>query len=615
MARQPSPATVIIDQESQQLWVPIQRTPQLASSGSHVFGVVGRLLPGVTDTQASEALQRATDVSAPDRHGAHVRPLRDQFVRDARNPLIAVAGAAIAVLLIACANLASLYVSAFEARRREFAVRAAIGGGIARLMRQVALETLVSAVAGGVAGLAMTQWALTAIPALLPASVPFLTTPAVDPVVFALAVGLAVVAALMMTAWPIARLIRTAPAPRGVAEQTRGTVYRVLVVSQIALAVMLIASAGLLSRSLSSVQSVDPGVVIENVLVGEIALPLPSPEDPHRVVASERALLDAVRSVPGVAGVAAAYDHPLEANWSEAPMIVGDTIAPEQRQQAELRIVSPGYFDAMGVEVLGGRPFSERDGLDSGGVAVVNEAFAREIGGRALGRRLEPGAPRFLYGESAPQQFEIVGVVENERFRGLEAPPQPAFYLSTRQFPQTSFTLLVRTSGIPLAAASDVRATIQALDRATTFSRPTSLGQILSAQLAARRVTTSVLGGFALAALALAALGLYGLVSVFVARRVREIGVRVALGASPGAVARGVMRESVSCAAIGVAMGSCLALAAGRFIESLLVGVSARDPVTLIAVTTMLFAVATAAALMPARRAARVDPVEALRAE
>jgi ABC-type antimicrobial peptide transport system permease subunit len=160
-----------------------------------------------------------------------------------------------------------------------------------------------------------------------------------------------------------------------------------------------------------------------------------------------------------------------------------------------------------------------------------------------------------------------------------------------------------------------VRARIHTLDRATTFSRATSLSQILSAQLAARRVTTSVLGGFALAALALATLGLYGLVSVFVARRVREIGVRVALGASPGAVARGVMRESLSCAAIGVAMGSALALAAGRFIESLLVGVSARDPVTLIAVTTTLFAVATAAALIPARRAARVDPVEALRAE
>jgi predicted permease len=520
-----------------------------------------------------------------------------------------------AVLLIACANLASLYVSAFEARRREFAVRAAIGGGIARLMRQVAFETLVPAVVGGACGLAMTQWALTAIPALLPASVPFLTTPEVDFFVFALAVGLAVVAALMMTAWPIGRLVRTAPAPRGVAEQPRGTVYRVLVVAQVALAVMLIASAGLLSQSLLSVQSVDPGVVIENVLVADVVLPLPSPTNPRRVSASESALLAAVRSVPNAVAVATAYDHPLEANWSEVPTIVGDTTTPGQRQQAELRIVSPGYFDAMGVEVLDGRTFSERDGLDSGGAAVVNEAFARQLGGRVLGRRIQTGTPRYLYGESVPQDFDIVGVVNNERFRGLEAPLQAAFYLSTRQFPQTSFTLLVRTANNPSAAAADVRGAVHAFDRAATFSRPTSLRQILNAQLAARRVTTSVLDAFALAALALAALGLYGLVSVFVARRVREIGVRVALGASPGAVARRILHEGLSCTAAGVAAGCILALAAGRFLESLLIGVSAHDPVTLIAVTATLFAVAAAAAAFPARRAARVDPIDALRAE
>jgi hypothetical protein len=241
------------------------------------------------------------------------------------------------------------------------------------------------------------------------------------------------------------------------------------------------------------------------VLVADVGLAAAPAANPAAIALAERALVDAVAARPRVRAVATADDHPLEANWSESLTIVGDAAAPEQRRQVELRIVSPGYFEALDVQLLDGRTFTERDTLQSRGVAIVNEAFARDAGGRVLGRRLLSAPPRFTYGSAAAGEFEIVGVVGNERFRGLEQPSLPAYYLSTRQFPQTAFSLLVRTDGPPLAA--------------------------------------------------------------------------------------------------------------GSLLQSLLVGVSARDPATLATVAALLIAVAAAAALLPARRAARIDPVTALRAE
>ena len=277
--------------------------------------------------------------------------------------------------------------------------------------------------------------------------------------------------------------------------------------------------------------------------------------------------------------------------------------------------MSPGYFDALDIAVLDGRSFTDRDTASAPGVAVVNEAFAREVGAGILGRRLRSATPQFAFGASVPNEFEIVGIVDNERFRGLEQPAQPAYYLSTRQFPQTAFSLIVRTLGEPMAVAADIRTAIRETDSAITLDHPTSLEAILADQLAPRRVTTDVIGGFAAIALALAALGMYGLLAVVVGSRTREIGVRLAIGASPASVARHVLFSSIRNAAIGVTLGCALAIATGRLVQSLLVDVSASDPTTLIVVALVLVAVSLAAALLPARRAARVDPICALRAE
>lgn len=611
-----NPASVTLDPESRQFWVPIARTPQLAqSSRSHVFGVVARLAPGVTAAQASEALTRTTSPDAPDAHGALAAPFRDQFVRDARTPLLTLAAAALAVLLIACANLAALYVSAFEARRGELALRAAIGAGLGRLVRQLTAEALVVSLLGGVAGTLIARIALTTLPSLLPPSIPFLTAPGLDLPVVAFAVLLSVIASVVLTAWPIARLILTAPAPRGVSSAPRGWVYRGLVVSQIAITVALTVAAALLAQSLQSVRGRDPGFALDRVFVANVGVPATRPPSARQVAAAEQQVLDAIGRVSGVRAVAAAYDHPLEANWSQSFTVVGDVNGPEQGRAAELRIVSPGYFDALEVDILDGRAFTGRDDLDAPGVVMVNEAFARELGGRIVGRQIQSGTARFLYGDGLPDTFAIVGVVRNERSRGLEQVAGPAVYMSTRQFPQDAFSVLARTAGDPSAIAAGVRQALRALNPAITLNQPTSVAALLADQLVARRVTTQVTSGFAMAALALAALGMYGALSIMVAARGRDIGVRLALGASPAGVARALVFESLRTAAIGLAAGLVLALAAGRLIAGLLVGVPGHDPVTLAAVAASLLILAALAAAAPARRAARVDPVVALHAE
>lgn len=611
-----NPASVTLDPESRQFWVPIARTPQLMqSSRSHVFGVVARLAPGVTAAQAGAALTRATPADAPDAHGAHAAPFRDQFVRDARTPLLTLAFAALAVLLIACANLAALYVSAFEARRGELALRAAIGAGLGRLVRQLTAEALVVSLLGGAAGTLVARAALATLPSLLPPSIPFLTAPALDLPVMAFAVALSVIATVVLTAWPIARLILTAPAPRGVSNAPRGWVYRGLVVSQIAITVALTVAAALLAQSLQSVRGRDAGFALDSVFVADVSVPATRPPSARQVAAAEQQVLDALAAVPGVRAVAAAYDHPLEANWNQSFIVVGDVTGPEQGRAAELRIVSPGYFDALEVEVLDGRSFTARDDVNAPGVMMVNEAFARELGGRVVGRQIQSGTGRFLYGDAVPDTFTIVGMVRNERSRGLEQAAGPAVYMTTRQFPQDSFSVLARTEGDPMAIAAEVRQALRALDPAITLNQPTSVEALLADQLVARRVTTQVTSGFAMAGLALAALGMYGVLSIMVAARARDIGVRLALGASPAGVARKLIFESLRTATIGLGAGLVLALAAGRLIAGLLVGVAGHDPVTLVMVAASLLLLAAAAAAAPARRAARVDPVEALRAE
>jgi putative ABC transport system permease protein len=615
-----NPATVTLEPESRRLWVPIARTPALAASArAHVFGVVARLAPGKSMHDAAGELARMTGRSDPDPHRAVVRPFRDQFARDARAALLALLGAAFAVLIVACTNLAALQGAAIESRRAELSIRAALGAGRFLLARQLATEALILAGAGGFLGLTLSQLALGRIPRLLPPSVPLLTPPALDLTALLLAAALTACAALALAAWPFARTSGSAsPAPRGSASIARSLVFRSLVVTQVALAVALVASAALLQQSLDTVVRQDAGFDIDRVLVGNVTLAGPAYDDPARVVAAERRLAADLARLPGAGTVAFAYDHPLEANWTDA-FTIADSIEPSDgaRGAAELRIVSPSYFDAMGVAVIDGRALNEQDDLSATGAVVVNEAFVRsQEGGRVLNRIIRSATPGMNWdGYRLPSEFRIVGVVEDERFKGLELPSEPAVYMSTRQFPQRQVAMLIRTRVEPGALASAARETVRAFDPQVPVGNLSALSSILADQLVTRRATTHVIDGFAAGALGLAGLGLYGLLALLVSGRRRETGIRLALGSSPAIEAWRVGRECLISTVAGVTCGVALALVSGRLVQSLLVGVSPRDTPTLAIVSFAMLVVAAAAASLPALRAARVDPATVLRGD
>ena len=497
----------------------------------------------------------------------------------------------------------------------EWATRAALGAGVGALARQVAAEAWLLAMAGGGAGLLLARVTLAHLPSLLPASVPLVTTPALDLVVGLSGMAVATLAGLALGAWPLGRLLADGPMPRGTVARPRPRVYRVLVTAQVAVAVALVVSAALLGRSLSLVEATDPGFLVRGIAAVDVSLPADRFATPASIVSLEDRLAEGIGARRGVSGVALAYDVPLEANWTDAYALLGDPARATDTAQAQLRIVSPGYFDTLGVEVLDGRAFAATDRFDGPGVALVNEAFARTVPDGVLGRRIRSASARGTWGAIVPADFTIVGVVENERMRGLEQPAEPAVYLSTRQFPLQDFSLLVRTPGDARALAADMRALVRAAEPQASLGVPEPLSSVLGRQLAARRLTTGAVGAFAGLALLFAGLGLYAVLALFVARRTRELGVRIALGATPTRVAARVVTEAVANVVCGLAAGLILALGAGRLLEGLLVGVSGRDPLTLIAVALVMALTAGLAALLPVVRATRVDPVVALSAD
>jgi putative ABC transport system permease protein len=612
-----NPARVTVDRSAHQFWVPVPNTPAFATNArSHVWGTLARLAPGVTLDAAARAIQSPSSTATTDPHGATLQPLREQFVSDARLPLLLLLVAAAAVLIVACANLAAVQIASFETRRIELALRTALGANAARLARQLTFEALVQSALAGLAGITVTYLALTMIPQSLPPHIPFMTTPQLNVRVALFGSAIALIAGIALAAWPIASVLTGRIASRGVAGGGRRSVYRGLVVMQVAAAVGVVTAAALLVQSLQRVSTRDTGFVMDNIVVAQVGLPSGNFRTPESVARFEKQLRERMGGHAGVVGVALAYDHPLVSNWSNSYTLVGATeSADDSTQQAELRIVSPSYFEALHVEVLNGRAFTDREAGRAPGVAVVNESLARETGGTVVGRRVRLSPPRFTWGEGVPEEFEIVGVVEDERFRGVEAPSLPALYVSTLQFPQTSFALLTATRGELGGIAATLRSAVRDLERQATVTPARALASIAEEQLAPRRVTTEVIGGLSGASLVLAALGVYGLLAVAVAARRREIGVRIAVGASPLSVGRHILLESFTTTAWGIGIGAALAFFASRLLEGMLVGVSAHDPLTFGLVSVMILLVAAGAALVPAVRAARTDPAITLRPE
>ncbi len=567
------------------------------------------------DTEAARLA--ASYPKAYEGEGVLVTRLADEVTGAVRPALVLLLAAVGMLLLIGCANLATLSLARASARARDLAVQAALGATRARIARGLLVESVLVALAGGALGTAAAAAGLDALVSWVPASVPRLDAVAVNGPVLAFAVGVSALTALVFGTLPAlgASRLDMQEALRqegrsGTASRGRGRARRVLVAVEIALACVLVVGAGLLGRSFARLAAVDGGFDPEGVLVAELSLP----RDASREVqaTTQRALLDRLRALPGVESAALAYDDPLSATWSDAFAIPGRDLKDEGG--AWQRIVSAGYLRTVRVPIRRGRGFTAADDEAHPRVVLVNEAFARRYFPDAdpVGRRMIVPAPTR---PGPPEPHEIVGVVGDVRFLGPAVAAEPAFYLPIAQFPQADLKVLVRASGDPLGLVPAVRAAVHAVDPALPLGRVTTLAALAAGSVAQPRFTAVLVGVFGAMAFLLAALGIYGLLAYTVSQRRREIGLRLALGAQPRDVTRLVVGDGLAVTLAGVAAGLAAAAVLTRFVRSLLFQVSPIDPVAFLGAAAALAAVALVASWAPLRRAGRIDPIRVLRQE
>jgi putative ABC transport system permease protein len=603
--------------------------------GSHYLSTVARLRPGVTVAQASaNAAAVAARFSAdfprdyPERmqFGARALPLRDAIVGEVRSSLVTLLGAVAFVLLIACANVANLLLARTESRSREVAVRTALGAGRGRLVRQFFVEHLVLAGVGGVLGVGLAVAGVRALDAARPPNLPRADEIGLDANVLLFALGATVVTGLLFGLLPAMQAVRADPqhalrgGGRGIAGGARQRLRRMLVVSEISIALVLLAGAGLLVKSFTRLLAVDPGFRPENVLAIPMSLPVARYPDADRVSGFFLALADRVRALPGVRAVGAVAGIPLQAERGDIGIeIEGRPVPPgAARPRGDWQVVTPGYFRAIGMRMVRGREIEPTDGATAPGVVVINEAMARRYWPNA-----DPIGARFTLGGGAgPGMVTIVGIVRDVHQAGLAQAPEPEMYLAHTQFRfwggggvLRSLSLVVSTTAEPSRLATAVRGEISALDRDLPVGTIRTMEQVRGESIARPRFMMTLLSTFSAVALAIALVGIYGVMAYGVAQRRREIGVRIALGAQRRDIIRLILGEGLALAGIGVLVGTIGALALTRLIAGFLYGVSPTDPATLGIVAVALTGAAALACYGPVRRATRQDPLVALRAD
>jgi predicted permease len=614
------------------LYLPMTTYPLLAPDDAafledrqrRSIDVVGRLAPGATLEQAAAELDplarragQAAGLASP--LGARLDLHRDVDAPGAMRPLFgALLGIAGLVLLMACANVASLLLARALARRREIAMRLALGATRQRLVRQLLTESLVLAVLAGVAGLASTYWARGGLLALLPTvPYPVFLDFGIDAGVLLFATLVTAAAAALFGLLPALRASRPDLTPSlkdviGLEAGSRGRLQGALVVAQVALSVTTLVAAGLFVRSVGHVRSIDTGMSgLERVLLVNTDLGLSGLRGDSTRVARVRSLLERVRALPGVEAASVARAIPLgpAALATARTRIEGYAPPSSEPVMVSHNDVSDGYFRTTGIKLLEGRTFSEADVANNAPVAVVNEAFARRFlaGRSAIGTRLAQGDGAWL---------SIVGVVATTRVNDYTEDPHPMVYRPySARFAPASFALHVRTAGEPLALTPAVRGAFAEISAEMPFLDPRQMAEFVTIPFYPQTVGATVLAVVGVVAVLLAAVGIYGTLAYAVSRRVREIGVRMALGAARGDVLGLVLGRAVRLSVAGLAIGLLAALGLGRVLESQLVGVSGTDPLTFGAVVTLLAAVACLASWLPARQAAHVDPMVALRHE
>ncbi|MGK7311735.1 MAG: ABC transporter permease [Candidatus Longimicrobiales bacterium M2_2A_002] len=594
-------------------WIPIPPdAPVMEVRGAHILPTFGRLADDATAATA-EAEMNAIIQGIPDeRFEARVVPMKEQLVGDFRTPLLILLGAVAFVLLIAAANAGTLLLARTARRRRELAIRDALGAGSRRVATQLLAESMILAIAAGGAGILASAWILDGLVALAPADLPRAGELGLDAGVMAFAVVVSLLTGLLTGAIPALRAARRAPVVDLKTNDIRaggtGRIQRVFVVAEVALSVVLLVGAGLLGRSFYEIISTDPGFDAERVTTFEISLPGFRYPEVARLRSYHERLLDRVRALPEVADASLAQNLPVGGSYMVTPALVeGRELDDPPRVQVSA--VAPGYFETLGLDLVSGRTFDDRDVADAPPVAMVDEAFARLYfdGDDPVGRRAR------TYFDSAMR--EIVGVVSPTVHASLTDAPEPRFYYPAAQLPPRSARLLVRSETAPPAVIAAVRRAFEAVDPEVPPGDIATMSQLLARTTAEPRFYAMTLATFAALALVLAVAGFFAVLSQSVTARRREMGVRIAIGAEPGGVLRMVIRQGMTLTAIGLVLGVAGGLAAARLLRGLLYDVGPADPLVLTAVAALLALVALAAAWVPARRAARTDPMETLRVE
>ena len=612
------------------LWYPAAEGNDPRSRGQHNYTIVGRLAPGVTEAVANRevagiARQLETEYPAINaKRGARVESMTEAIVGDVRPALLVLLGSVGLVLLIVCVNVANLFLARASARTREVAVRTALGAARGRLARQFLTESFVITAIGSTLGLAVAYWGSRLLVSRAPRTIPRANEIGIDGNVLLFTLGLAVVTAVIFGVLPALQMSRGVPiaALREGGRGMRGGLAQrglrqALVIAEVALAVVLVVGASLLVKSFWKMQQVDPGFVPDRMLVVQLQLPQSrygGYADAGRVRAFYADLQTRLAVRPEVQAVAIAMQHPLAAGWTSSFTIAGrEPPVTGQEPESSIRPVMPGYFRTVGAKMLRGREIQESDGVGAPGVVVINEAFARLHfpNEDPIGRRIQ----RTPWWPTMPASYEIIGIVADERFQGPRAPADPATYFSFAQFTFNDNWVLIRTKGDAKAFVPTLRQTVWAMDRDLPLERVQTMDEILGESVADSRFNTALLSLFAVVAMLLAAIGIYGVLAYTVSQRTSEIGIRMALGAQRSSVLRLVVGNGLMLTLIGVAIGAAGSVLATRALERLVFGVSTTDPGVFAFVAVGLTMVAVCAALIPAWRASRVDPIVALRSE
>ncbi|HEV3485120.1 MAG TPA: ABC transporter permease [Vicinamibacterales bacterium] len=610
-----------------QIWVPRPAevpylVPAQLNNGGYFFQAIARLRPGVSLEQAREAMNviaagyraaNPSNVDAPSQ--IEVVPLLDDAVGEQRQSYLLLFGAVMCVLLIACANIANLLLARFAGRRKEIAARFALGASRTHVVRQMMTESMLLAVLGGMVGLLLAEWALSAVVALGADFIPRALEIRLDPVAVGFSLLVAIVTGIAIGLLPALQAARV-NVNETLKEASRGStgggqrLRASLLVAEVSLSLVLLIAAGLLLTSFARLQRVAPGFNPEGVFTAQLVLP-PERYDRDKLVAFYERLYKQLANLPSSTAAALTDRLPLTGAQTPAPVaVMGRPVPPmSERPQANRHLVSPRYFATLGIPIRAGRDFDERDSARVPHVAIINETFARRHfpGENPLGRTLITGMAQL------PSQ--IVGVVADVRSTGLNTPPEADYFLPALQRPETFTNILVRTNIGAAAMASSVREALRTVDPDLPLLQPQALSTAIAQTTANRRLALVLLAGFAALALVLASLGVYSVMAHLVAFRTSEIGIRMALGASPGTVMRMVLGHGRRLTLLGVAIGIVGAFFVSRLMQQALFEVDAADPLIYLGVAAILLLVAEFAAWLPARRATRIDPVIALRTE